>query len=286
MNAMRYAYQVSAILLSLTFCYSTNANAWSDTLIGFRYGSGFTEPNNTRDIHRNVLQFTHVSGDSTGQHFVNIDVLDSDRNDRDRGGHDGATEVYAIYRYQWYLGRPFGIDFGDGPLKEIALTLGAEANTKNTRFEPRKRLLTIGPTFKFDVPGFWDVSLFYGYETNHCGLPACDLAGNSDAINFDPYWIVNSAWKINFGTETVPLKFQGFINYATPKGRDYFARRTAPETLSRSSVMLDVGKILWDTKNQFWLGVGYEYWRNKFGNHGVPGDFTQTPTFQAEWHFN
>ena len=38
-------------------------------------------------------------------------------------------------------------------------------------------------------------------------------------------------------------------------------------------------------KNTFLMGVGYEYWRNKFGNHGIPGVEVDAPTFQAEWHF-
>ena len=33
-------------------------------------------------------------------------------------------------------------------------------------------LMVLGPTVKFAVPGFWDVSLLWGKEKNHCGLGA------------------------------------------------------------------------------------------------------------------
>lgn len=147
----------------------------------------------------------------------------------------------------------------------------------------------VGPTLKFDVPGFLDVSLLYGKEWNHCGLgaPACP---RSD-ISFDPQWIISAAWGIPFSAGSVPLKFQGFINVNSDKGRDYAGVKTRTETLMRAALMVDVGQMAWGTKNTFLMGVGYEYWRNKFGNHaygnGVekPGIDTDAPTFQLEWHF-
>ena len=89
----------------------------------------------------------------------------------------------------------------------------------------------------------------------------------------------------------MPPKFQGFINVIGEKGDDYAGVKTHTETLMRTSLMVDVGQMAWGNKNTFLMGVGYEYWRNKFGNHaygnGVeePGIDTEAPTFQMEWHF-
>ena len=55
--------------------------------------------------------------------------------------------------------------------------------------------------------------------------------------------------------------------------------------------MVDVGQMAAGRKNTLLLGVGYELWLNKFGNHttaaGVtkPGINTYAPTLQVEWHF-
>ena len=44
-------------------------------------------------------------------------------------------------------------------------------------------------------------------------------------------------------------------------------------------------------KNTLLMGVGYEMWLNKFGNHATaagvtkPGINTYAPTLQVEWHF-
>lgn len=257
------------------------AATWSDTFIGYRYGTDFREPNNTKDVEKHILQFTHASGYSIGQNFVNLDIFQSDKADpTERGGSNGATEFYLTYRHQVHLGKAFDKSLAFGPVKEVAITAGVDLNTKNSPVQPRKRLLVVGPTLKFDVPGFLDVSLLFGKEWNHNNFGTVDKE-----IAFDPQWIISAAWGIPFNAGPVPLKFQGFANYLSEKGDDYNGKKTKAETLMRASLMVDVGQMAWGKKNTLLMGVGYEYWRNKFGNHGIQGVDVNAPTFQMEWHF-
>lgn len=53
----------------------------------------------------------------------------------------------------------------------------------------------------------------------------------------------------------------------------------------RTALMADVGAAAGSTPNRFFMGVGYELWRNKFGNQDMPGVDTNTPTLHARWHF-
>lgn len=265
------------------------AAIWSDTFIGYRYGADFHDPNNTNDLEKHSLQFTHASGYSVGQNFVTLNILQSDSNDPANGSDNGATEFYLTYRHQLHLGKAFDKNLAFGPVKEVAFTAGFDLNTKNTRFAPQKRLLVAGPTLKFDVPGFLDISLLAGQEWNHCGLgaPACSQSN----IAFDPQWIISAAWGIPFQAGPVPLKFQGFLNYNSKKGKDYAYVETDAETMMRTSLMVDVGQMVSGKKNTFLVGVGYELWRNKFGNHSLANGTTQSgidtdaPTFEMEWHF-
>ena len=259
----------------------SQAATWSDTFIGYRYGTDFREPNNTKDVEKHILQFTHASGYSIGQNFVNLDIFQSDKADpTERGGSNGATEFYLTYRHQVHLGKAFDKSLAFGPVKEVAITAGVDLNTKNSPVQPRKRLLVVGPTLKFDVPGFLDVSLLFGKEWNHNNFGSVDKE-----IAFDPQWIISAAWGIPFNAGPVPLKFQGFANYLSEKGDDYNGKKTKAETLMRASLMVDVGQMAWGKKNTLLMGVGYEYWRNKFGNHGIKGVDVDAPTFQVEWHF-
>ncbi|GHA18106.1 hypothetical protein [Oceanisphaera arctica] len=279
-------FTISALALAVSAAPQVSAAIWSDTYVGYRYGSDFTEPSNPNDVEKHVLQLTHASGYAYGQNFFNLDILQSDdmdpANGSARGEGDGAMEAYLTYRHQLHLGKVLDKDLSFGPVKEVALSAGFDLNTKNTQFAPRKQLLVVGPTLKFGLPkGFADLSLFYAYERNHCGAPFCQ---QSD-ISFDPYYVINLAWGVPFNAGPVPMKFQGFGNYNGAKGEDYNFNETKPEVLVRTSLMVDVGQLAFDKSNTLWAGVGYEYWDNKFGNHGKDGVDTRAPTFNMEWHF-
>ena len=216
-----------------------SAAIWSDSFLGYRYGTQFHEPSNTKDVRKHVLQYSQSSGYSVGQNFVNLDILQSDKNDPSSGGDTGATEFYLTYRHQLHLGKLLERDLSFGPVKEVAFTAGFDLNTKNTTFAPRKRLVVAGPTLKFKVPnnGFFDLSLLAGKEWNHCGLASC----TDHEHGFDTQLILSAAWGLPFQAGPVSLKFQGFINYNTDKGKDYVGVKTEAETLMRTSLMVDVG---------------------------------------------
>ena len=283
-NPSRFLMAGTALVAVLS-AGAGQAADWSDTAIGYRYGTQFTEPNNPDKVEKHILQLSHVSGYSLGQNFFNLDLLQSDSTDPVQGSDSGATEAYLVYRHQLHAGKLLGAPIAFGPIQDMALTAGFDLNTKNTAFAPRKRQLLVGPTLKFDVPrGFLDLSLLYSREWNHCGLDACGLPGNRNDLSFDPYYQVNLAWGLSFEAGALPMKFQGFYNYNGEKGDDYFGVPTEAEQLMRTRLMLDAGQLTWGSENTLWVGVGHEYWRNKFGNHSKPGVDTDALTLNLEWH--
>ncbi|MCG6658940.1 hypothetical protein HOP52_14360 [Halomonas campisalis] len=275
--------------LSLASCLvatGVNAATWSDTFIGYRYGTQFKEPGNDKAIDNHILQLSHASGYAYGSNFFNLDYRQSDRNDPIHGSDAGAANMYLVYRHQLHYGKLFGEPLSFGPVRDVALTAGFDLSHKNSSFASRKRQLLLGPTLKFDVPrGFVDLSLLLSREWNHCGLDACGFEGNRNKITFDNYYQISLAWGLPFSAGALPMKFQGFFNYNGEKGKDYFGVETKPERLSRTSLMLDVGQLAWGSPNNLWAGVGYEHWRNKFGNHDKPGVDVDALTFNLEWHF-
>ncbi|MFJ9990049.1 hypothetical protein ACIQSO_04870 [Pseudomonas putida] len=259
--------------------------AFSDTFVGYRYSSHFSDPGKHQDVAKHIAQFTHVSSYTLGQQFINLDVFKSDHNDPRKDSSSGATEVYLTYRNQLQHGRIFDAPLAFGPVKDVALTLGFDWNTKDNAFQSRKRMLLAGPTLKLAVPvGFVDVSLFYAREWNHCGLDACDLPGNHSRLLFDPFYQLNVTWGVPFALGPMPLKFQGFYSLNGKKGDDYRNNPTADEQLMRTSLMLDVGQMSGLGKNVLWIGPGYEYWRNKFGNRQGDGIDVDALSFNLEWH--
>ena len=81
------------------------------------------------------------------------------------------------------------------------------------------------------------------------------------------------------------MKFQGFVNFVGSKGKDYTNHHTAKETLMRTSLMVDVGQVVAGHKGTVFVGVGYEYWHNKYGSQPGVGTQVNAPQLQVEWHF-
>ncbi|MBT0963493.1 hypothetical protein [Denitromonas iodatirespirans] len=264
-----------------------NAIDWQDNSLTYTAGNRFTEPANRAPVRKDILEFVHASGYSHGMNLVSIKMLRSDDIDPARDSRHGATEFYIVYRHLLSLGKVFDTALAAGPIRDIALTAGFDWNSKDNAFAPRKRVLLAGPTLRFNVaaPGFFDVSLLIAKEWNHCGLPPCKAPGNEEYIGFDAYPMLHAAWRVPFSLARVPVRFEGFIAHAFRSGEDYTGRPVGEETLMRTALMADVGAAAGSAPNRLFLGLGYELWRNKFGNQGLAGVDTNAPTLHARWHF-
>lgn len=272
-SALNTAHAVAVLISCIAL--PTLAADWSDNSVGYRYGTQFTEPANPNDIQKDIFSFTHVSGYKYGINFFTVDFLLSDDKDPPAGGGGGAQEVYAVYRHQVIYGAVTGKPMAFGPIKDVALTAGFDLNSKNDAFAPRVRKFVLGPTLKFDVPGFLDLSLLFRGERNHNGI-----VGKS--VKFDNTYGISLAWGIPI--KSLGAKFDGFVDHVGKKGKDGFGLETAAETLMRAYIMFDVGRFA-GKKDTFYAGVGYEYWRNKFGAAAGPGNDTDAPMLALEAHF-
>lgn len=278
---------VPTALLVLLTSAQANAFTWSDTSLHYAYGGNFREPGVTdpngraAEIKKQIVSFSHSDGYTYGTNFLNVDVLMSDRSDPVNNGTAGATEIYATYRHQLSLNAVTGSDvFKRGPLRDLSIAAGFDLNTKNTAFAPAKRMFVLGPTFQFDVPGFWNVSLLFRTERNYNGIVG-------QTVHFRNTAMMETAWSIPFRLSGALLHFEGFANVVAPKGPDGFGTQTKTEILMHPKIMLDVGHWLSLKARTLEAGVGWEYWYNKFGSdhNRVPGAIQSTAFVEAAVHF-
>ena len=259
---------------------SAHAAEWSDTSIGWRYGTKFGEPFEGNDIHKNIINLTHASGYKYGVNFFNVDLLQSDKNDPAVGG-EGAQEAYVVYRNTVDLSKITGSEYKWGIIRGIGGTAGFDWNTKNdVGYSSKKRMLVLGPTVMMDVPGFLNVSVLALWESN---APV----GITSRYEYDTHAMLDLNWGIPIGSS--PFSFQGYFDVIAPKGKDEFGNDTETEVHFDAAIMLDVGRVLGGPKDTFKVGLEYEYWMNKFGNdHDGPagdGAFAKTPMVRVEYHF-
>lgn len=239
-----------------------------DTQVSYRFAPTASEPGIPSSkalppvtIPKNIFAITHANSFAYGSNFINVDVLKSGIEDPIKGGGDGATEVYALYRGTLSGNAITGTKaFTFGPFRDMRVQYGLDLNGKDTNFAAQKRLITFGPSFAFDLPGgFLNLAVQYSQEDNHNGVTNRDVA-------FDPAFEMELTYNIPLTFTGLPLTLAGFDNFIGPKGRDGFNRQTKTEILSRTNLVLDLGKVAFDRPNVLDVFVGYQYWYNKFGN--------------------
>lgn len=274
-------------IAALAATSATQAADWSDTSIGYRFGSKFAEPFGSNDISKNIVNLNHASGYSYGTNFFNADLLMSDKKDPsspDAGS--GAREVYIVYRHTLDFGKINSTSLAFGPVRGVGLTFGFDANVKvDAGYNSRKEMLVLGPTLMMDVPGFLNVSLLLLKESNAPFNKFSNTA--TPRYNYKTHPMLTAAWSIPIGK--LPLAFEGFANYIASKGKNEFGGPTGPEFNFDGQVMLDMGALFQQAPGKLKLGLEYQYWRNKFGNPykgpAGSGAFAKTPMIRAEYHF-
>jgi nucleoside-specific outer membrane channel protein Tsx len=266
---------------------AVHALQWQDNSISYTYSNQFTEPGIRQKVTKNIVEYVHANGYSLGNNLFRAKVMRSGDEDPAESGDKGATEIYVVYRHLLSLGALTGRSLAFGPVSDVGLTAGLDLNRKNNTFGPRKRLLVIGPTLKFDVPprSMLNLSLLLANERNECNLPPCLAPGGERKKTFENYPIVHMAWRFPLQLGGWNTLLEGFALKGFRRGTDYVGKPWADETLMRAAWLVDVGGSMIDRPNTLFAGIGYEYWRNKYGASGIPGVDTNAPTLQLKWRF-
>ena len=290
----------ATVFAALAVCgMAAQAADWSDTSIGYGYGTKFQEPFNGTDISKSIVNLTHASGYKYGTNFLNVDMLMSDKNDPSSNdlSSEGAHETYVVYRHTLDLGKVMATEYKFGPVRGLGITAGFDYNNKNdVGYNSKKRMLVAGPTLMLDVPGFLNISLLALWESNQPSGQAFNASPNGQITGFGTYALprysydvhpmISASWGIPIGS--LPLSFEGFANIIASKGTDEYGFKTGAETLIDARLMYDASSIVGAKSNTFKFGVQYQYWRNKFGNTEATagsGSLAKTPMVRAEYHF-
>src|SRR5215470_113642 len=265
---------------------------------------------------KQVYSFTHFDIWQYGTNFFTISMFKSDHNDPANpctnagvvfnpgtgistpAACEGATEIYGLFRSTFGFNEMFGTKaFSYGPLHNISLEVGMDANTENNYLSPAKRDVVAGLQFALDLPykGYFNVApLMYWEFANRNAFTQCGggFAGPIPGVNclvdgnrsFDPTWAVETnyymdlgflpesmqfwsisgraAWYGKKGTENNPLPFAQPFVAAFPNARTAVELNSEPIRLT-----FDASKAAWGPKYSHFvdLWVAYRYWQNKFG---------------------
>jgi hypothetical protein len=262
---------------------------FSDTQVGYRHVFTAAEPGipklktadpgDGRDIPKDVINISHANAWAYGTNFLSLDVTVSASQDP-AGTRNavpgqttlfgyGATDAYGLYRGTLSGNKLTGTQafVVPGLIKDVSLSYGFDASSKNTPFGPRKRFVVGGLVLSLDVPvGFLNVAIHGSKEWNRNGFAVAPYR----EVSFDPTPELEIVYSFPLDglLAGLPLRIAGFNNIVMPKGRTSTPTSvpTTVEFLSRTNLVLDVGKLIWGQPGRIDAFVGFQYWRNKFGN--------------------
>ena len=264
---------------------------FSDTQVSYRYQFPAANPGSqvqradgsfrNQDAPKHILNLSHADAWAYGTNFFSLDILKSGAQfpagtTNAPGGfaqYDyGNTEAYGLYRGTLSLNALTGTKafVVPGLVKDVSLAFGFDANAQNDAFGSRKRDVVGGLNFAFDVPaGFLNASVHAYKEWNRNGFNL----GADRYTSFDVVPEFEIVYNFPLTFTGLPLSIAGFNNIVLPKGRGVdnpaafaFNPKTGLEFLSRTSLVLDVGKLIYDQPNRVDVFIGFQYWHNKFGN--------------------
>lgn len=254
----------------------------NDNRLTYAYMFTGTDPGVAGTTAKQVVAFTHFDAWQYGTNFFNIDLLKSDHNDPagpcpvTATGCAGVTEIYGLIRSTLGFNQIFDTKaFTMGPLRNVSLEVGADANTKNSYLGSSKRDGVIGLQFALDLPykGYFNVAPLFYKETNHNAF----LTGPLDpdgSTNLRGTWAVETNYymDLKFLPEQLPLAFSGRAAWYGPKGTgttNVITNNipTKTEFNSEQRLTLDVSRMAFGPTRSHLVDVwvAYRYWQNKFG---------------------
>jgi len=190
-----------------------------------------------------TLTFEHASGWNIGDLFVFVDSIHYN------GGRNGAADERTFYGEispRLSFGKLFDTPLQVGPIKDVLLAMTYEFG------EDDVEAYLIGPGFDLDLPGFDYFSLnFYRRETDG-SRPGSGV------------WQITPVWSYTVPLGRSDLLIDGFMDWVVDN--DENRRGSYQANLHfNPQIKYDLGKALAWGEKQFYVGIEYDYWKNKYG---------------------
>ena len=242
-----------SLIGALTLCLSplSLASEWSVNEVHLQRGQiealsflGGAKANTT------IITFQHASGWEYGSNFFFIDRIDDDVDD---GFND--KDWYGEWYTTLSLSKMRGEKTGFGAVKDIGLIMGFNwaADADVTKYLPGVRL-------SWDVPGFAFLNTdITAYIDDSDGVAEGGVPAQDDSFMIDVNW----AYPFEVGEQSFSIV--GHMEYIDSR-KDEFGNDVESWVLAQPQFRWDLGRQVMNEKDKMFLGIEFQYWRNKLGD--------------------
>jgi nucleoside-specific outer membrane channel protein Tsx len=230
------------------------AAIWSSTSASVLYGTKnqavvFDAEANApvgMDQDRTIITLEHADGWKYGDNFFFFDIAEPFANE---------SGIYGEWHPRFSFGKMTGSNTSFGFVKDVLI-----ATELNVDSGWRAYLYGLG--FDLDIPNFNFFAINF-------------FIRDDMTIKDESTFQISPSWNVPFSLGSAKFEFGGFLDYSGAEGDGEYQLLTQPQLL------LDVS-ALQDKPGNLYLGIEYQYWKNKYGIKGIDENYVQ---FMGKWVF-
>ncbi|MEK1938801.1 MAG: outer membrane protein OmpK [Pseudomonas sp.] len=221
---------------------------WQNNSLTYLYGQDFKV---NPEIQQTVT-FEHADGWKYGDNFLFIDKIFYN-GEADAGV--GNNTYYGEFSPRLSLGKISGQKIAFGPVSDVLLAMTYEFG------EGDVESYLIGPGFDLSIPGFDYFQI--NFLNRH-------TEGNRPGDNV---WQITPVWSYTIPVGESDILIDGFMDWVVDNDKN--AQGTYHANLHfNPQIKYDLGKALHWGEKQLYVGIEYDYWKDKYGidNDSFLGD--------------
>jgi len=279
MNVKEILKSAVATVVISTALVSTGAMAetWSNTEVQLQAFGELERAGTGGTADTTIITLQHAGGWEYGDNFFFIDHSRYSVNNDANFPVDDSSEFYGEWYSNFSLGAITGNEIAFGPIKDIGIVAG-------TNFAPDvdSMWLLPGVRFSLDLPGFAFAQIdVTGYIHQGGGSASSPVF---TVVDEDSSFMVDFSWAYPFKIGSTSWSVEGHLEYIDGHQQTNNFGTTELESwlLFQPQIRLDLGEALGNKAGKLFVGVEYQYWRNRLGEKGTDDNTAQ---FLAVWRF-
>ncbi len=268
---------VTAFAVAALTVNSVSAETWSNTEVQLQAFGELERVGTGGTADTTIITLQHAGGWEYGDNFFFIDHSRYNVNNDANFPVEDSSEFYGEWYSNFSIGAITGKKLAFGPVKDVGIVAGA-----NFAPEIDSMWLLPGVRFALDLPGFAFAQVDITGYTHQGGGSASSPVFT--VIDEDSSFMVDFAWAYPFKIGSTSWSIEGHLEYID--GRQQINNFGTVEleswVLFQPQIRLDLGEVLGNTPGKIFVGIEYQYWKNKLGEKGTNDNSAQ---FLAVWRF-
>ncbi|NRA72601.1 MAG: hypothetical protein HRU24_16430 [Gammaproteobacteria bacterium] len=256
---------------------TVSAETWSKTEVQLQAFGELERVGTGGTADTTIITFQHAGGWEYGDNFFFVDYSRYSVNNDANFPVEDSSEFYGEWYSNFSLSAITDSKIAFGPVKDIGIVGGLN-------FAPEVDSMWVlpGVRFSLDIPGFAfaqiDVTAYIHQGGGSASSPVFTIVDEDSSFMIDFAWaypltIGSTNWTIEGHLEYIDGR-QQTNNFGTTDLKSWI--------LFQPQIRLDLGEVLGSKAGRLFVGIEYQYWKNKLGEKGTNDNAAQ---FLTVWRF-